>query len=278
MSKEKTKIEIKIEDVLANFEWQNETQEVIYNGKKHAQWTSQRGYKYITIYNKGSKKSFRVHRLIALKYIPNPNPQEFDMVDHIDGNKQNNDINNLRWVNNSINMKSYYNSLPTPQQRIKKAPKIENKKDGTTTATEFLGYSIYNVCYMRCAVSPTIAEVANYMGTNTLKVQDMIKYPTAGDEWFVAPEYITTTTKPQYLIHDKEYNLITTADSIEECSQIVFSEGNAKNYDVSKMIKQYKLHKNNPERYKYNYDYIITQVDKVIDSQLQSKLNNQLIF
>jgi hypothetical protein len=44
-----------------------------------------------------------VHRLLAKQYIPNPD--NLETVNHIDGNKLNNDINNLEWLSKEDNVK-----------------------------------------------------------------------------------------------------------------------------------------------------------------------------
>ena len=59
---------------------------------------------YIRCYLNGKK--YQKHRIIAEQFIPNNDPENKLQVDHIDRNKLNNDISNLRWVSPSENQKN----------------------------------------------------------------------------------------------------------------------------------------------------------------------------
>lgn len=60
-------------------------------------YTNEKGYKVVSIRG----KKLKVHRLVAMMYIPNPNNKP--QVNHKDGNKLNNNVSNLEWVTNYEN-------------------------------------------------------------------------------------------------------------------------------------------------------------------------------
>ncbi len=59
------------------------------------EFKNERGYIQVVL-SKGKKYVFRVHRLIAEHYIPNP--ENKPQVDHINRNRSDNRIDNLRWA------------------------------------------------------------------------------------------------------------------------------------------------------------------------------------
>jgi hypothetical protein len=61
------------------------------------------GYKVIQLSSDGKTKNLKMHRLVAMAFIPNPN--NYSIVNHIDENKVNNHISNLEWVTSSQNIK-----------------------------------------------------------------------------------------------------------------------------------------------------------------------------
>ena len=64
------------------------------------------GYVYASVCKDNKSYNLRVHKLVAQAFIPNPN--NFNQINHIDGNKQNNCVDNLEWCNNSYNIRDMY--------------------------------------------------------------------------------------------------------------------------------------------------------------------------
>lgn len=62
-----------------------------------------RGYQSVVLYNNGKPKSFRVHQLVGKAFINNPLSKP--CINHLDGIKSNNKVENLEWVTISENQK-----------------------------------------------------------------------------------------------------------------------------------------------------------------------------
>jgi hypothetical protein len=80
------------------------------NKKFLKQSISYRGYHTVRLCNSDGQKTFRVHRLVATHFIPNPD--ELPQVDHIDEDKSNNHVSNLRWCTNKDNSTWFYKNNP----------------------------------------------------------------------------------------------------------------------------------------------------------------------
>ena len=59
------------------------------------------GYYRINLWKDGNHKKYLIHRLLAIHYIPNPDNKP--CVDHINRDKKDNRIENLRWVTHCEN-------------------------------------------------------------------------------------------------------------------------------------------------------------------------------
>lgn len=66
-------------------------------------YVTNRGYLNIGLNKDKVIKTTGVHRLVARAFIPNPD--NLPCVDHIDGNKLNNKVENLQWISTSNNMR-----------------------------------------------------------------------------------------------------------------------------------------------------------------------------
>lgn len=64
-----------------------------------------KGYFQVELKKDCKRCCLQVHRLVATAFIVNPDPINLTQVNHLNGNKQDNMVENLEWSNNSLNQK-----------------------------------------------------------------------------------------------------------------------------------------------------------------------------
>ena len=115
--------------------------------KKHIAWN---GRIQVDLSKEGKHKRTTVHRLVANAFIPNPN--NLPQINHIDGNPQNNMVENLEWCDGAYNMKHAYqnNLMPNTKAYNEKNKKPIVRSDGKLyecaySAAKDMGVSVFSI-------------------------------------------------------------------------------------------------------------------------------------
>ena len=112
------------------------------------------GYYYVDLWENNKCKKMQLHRIIAEAFIPNP--EDKPTVDHVDGDRKNNRIDNLRWATYS-EQNSRFNTHGVRSEKI-----YAEKKNGE---------KIY---------FNQISEAAKYFGCTISNISQMLKKGTFG--------------------------------------------------------------------------------------------------
>lgn len=94
------------------------------------------GYRLVKLCDNGKERTYKVHRLVAQAFIPNPN--NLPWVNHKDENPQNNAVGNLEWCSAEYNARY---GTATERRRVKllnhkaKSTRVEMLRDGEVIAT-----------------------------------------------------------------------------------------------------------------------------------------------
>lgn len=128
------------------------------------------GYECVDLWqeNKGTKKA--VHRLLATAFIPNP--ENKPTVDHKDGNRQNNALENLRWATYS-EQNSRFNTNGVRSQRIRVTHYQELRKKRGGGHERWLDAD--EVLYFG-----KISDAADYFDLTVGSISNMLKSGTIG--------------------------------------------------------------------------------------------------
>lgn len=110
------------------------------------------GYSQVGLCKNGTQKSYRLNRLVAIAFIQNP--MQKPEVNHIDGNKDNNRVDNLELVTSKENQQHAIKTGLADRSK-KRKPILQIDKNGNVIAefdsikqaAQKLGFSKGNICY-----------------------------------------------------------------------------------------------------------------------------------
>ena len=128
------------------------------------------GYLKICLSKNNSKRTFQVHRLVALAFLPKVNGKKY--VNHKDGNKKNNNVNNLEWCTRSENQKHAYKlglQVPLKGECLKHS-KLTEVDIYKIFELSKRGVEQYNLAEMFNVNQSTISRVLNGRRWSHLKV------------------------------------------------------------------------------------------------------------
>lgn len=117
------------------------------------------GYMMVNIWHNKTNRIIAVHRVVAETFIPNPLNKR--TVNHIDGNKLNNFINNLEWSTYSENLKHAvdtglnHRGMAKPNVKLTDDKVIEIRKLFLNGAANSVIAKLYNVA------DGTISQIRN---------------------------------------------------------------------------------------------------------------------
>lgn len=77
-------------------------------------WVDAYGYKRVKLTNKTDGKSTKIHRILCEAFLPNPENKPY--INHKDGNKLNNSLENLEWCTPAENIQHAYDSGLMPRK------------------------------------------------------------------------------------------------------------------------------------------------------------------
>ena len=128
------------------------------------------GYLVVDLYKDNKRTKVPVHRIVAETFIPNPGNKP--TVDHIDGNRINNSVTNLRWATYS-EQNSRFNSAGVRSEKVLVKQYAETRNPRGGGHIEWQG--VTNTLFFS-----SISEAARYFQCSISNISLLLKEGTIG--------------------------------------------------------------------------------------------------
>ena len=189
-------------------------------------------YVNTTLFIDGKRYHFKVHRLVALTYLPNPN--KLPIVNHIDGNKHNCKLSNLEWATPTEN--NYHaNVNGLSNSRLQKNNRIGFAGIRITRNGKFLPtVNVYNKQYYG-KVSDDLQKAA--------KERQLLKAELLANNIvsLELPTQLRRTIRPIHVAYDLSNDIGGNIDNINQIRDYNNNEDNDKRqlYGADNNIKRF---------------------------------------
>lgn len=108
-------------------------------GKVKSQFIDKKGYSIVTLFKDNKSKNLKIHRLVATAFIPNKN--SLPQINHINGIKTDNRVENLEWCTSNENIKHRYYVLKNGVMRKVRCIETGEVFESERQAREKCGYN-----------------------------------------------------------------------------------------------------------------------------------------
>lgn len=137
------------------------------NGNIKNSYINNKGYCCLSLYKQGVTSHPTLHRVIANAFIENPN--NLPQINHIDGNKRNNNVTNLEWCNQRYNYNHGMSKFLYSHNENHYFAKLSNKEVQTIPILYKLGF-----------IRSTIAKILGIEPSSLEAIEKGISYRELG--------------------------------------------------------------------------------------------------
>lgn len=221
-----------------------------------------RGYKCVTLCKNGKHKNKTLHRLLMESFVPNPENKPH--IDHIDGNRLNNNLNNLRWVTQKEN-----NNNPVTKGKlwrgdnrddiVRKMLETRSNNGGKYSPIKIYAYTKHGEFFKSYY---SIGEAARIMGVDAKRIQSILNnnhkqvcgyiWSTVMRDDFIYVEQKHKSLKPVQQL-DSKGNIIKEWESLSSLAREINNVMEHKSFlsKLGKYIRKGKIFNGCIYKYKY---------------------------